>query len=162
MTDENNVERRIERLKAELQALRAANRGLSKAIDLARDVALEEAATEMGRIREARAAIRIRDLKTQPARRFVDVERVRDVLVVFAHSGIDGWSGCVRRIAHDLGVAIGAEPKDTRMECTCLGTCKGPEGLGPNWRCALGRSADRELAAVANGLLPAPRKETKR
>jgi hypothetical protein len=26
---------------------------------------------------------------------------------------------------------------DTRKDCTCLGTCKGAEGLGPGWRCAL-------------------------
>ena len=26
---------------------------------------------------------------------------------------------------------------ETRRDCTCLGTCRGAEGLGPRWKCAL-------------------------
>jgi hypothetical protein len=39
------------------------------------------------------------------------------------------------------------EPKDTRRDCTCLGTCKGPEGLGPRWRCVMGREKPLPVAA---------------
>jgi hypothetical protein len=39
------------------------------------------------------------------------------------------------------------EPKDTRRDCTCLGTCKGPEGLGPRWRCVMGREKPAPVAA---------------
>lgn len=32
----------------------------------------------------------------------------------------------------------GASPQaETRRDCTCLGTCRGAEGLGPRWKCAL-------------------------
>lgn len=37
--------------------------------------------------------------------------------------------------------------RDTRRDCTCLGTCRGADGLGKNWRCALGK----EAAAPAMG-----------
>jgi hypothetical protein len=41
------------------------------------------------------------------------------------------------------------EPRaDTRQECTCTGTCRGPEGLGKGWRCALGKEATRDKAAA--------------
>jgi hypothetical protein len=31
--------------------------------------------------------------------------------------------------------------KNRRQECTCVGLCKGPEGLGEGWVCAMGRTA---------------------
>ena len=30
---------------------------------------------------------------------------------------------------------------DTRQTCTCTGSCRGPEGLGAGWKCALGRES---------------------
>lgn len=38
----------------------------------------------------------------------------------------------------DLRRAIG-EPRKVR-DCTCLGVCKGREGLAPGWKCALDAS----------------------
>lgn len=35
-----------------------------------------------------------------------------------------------------------SERQTMTRECTCLGTCKGPEGLALGWRCALGRSPE--------------------
>jgi hypothetical protein len=38
-----------------------------------------------------------------------------------------------------LSPAEGVSPQpDTRRDCTCLGTCKGADGLSPRYRCALG------------------------
>jgi len=36
---------------------------------------------------------------------------------------------------------LAAPPADARRDCTCLGTCRGPDGLGERWKCALGKSA---------------------
>lgn len=37
---------------------------------------------------------------------------------------------------------VGVSPQpDTRRDCTCLGTCRGAEGLGPRWKCAIEPSA---------------------
>jgi hypothetical protein len=44
--------------------------------------------------------------------------------------------------AQDAQTGSAQAKPDTRRDCTCLGTCKGPDGLGPNWRCVLGRSPD--------------------
>jgi hypothetical protein len=41
---------------------------------------------------------------------------------------------------------VAASP-DTRRDCTCLGTCKGPEGLGPRWRCVMGREKPAPVTA---------------
>ena len=35
---------------------------------------------------------------------------------------------------------VGSPTTDTRQDCTCLGTCRGAEGLGPRWKCALEKS----------------------
>lgn len=32
---------------------------------------------------------------------------------------------------------VKAAPVATRKPCTCLGTCRGANGLGPGWRCAM-------------------------
>ena len=53
------------------------------------------------------------------------------------------WDGLKRRLyvfpvpMFGIRIDFPMKPEDTRRECTCLGTCKGKEGLGPGWRCAL-------------------------
>ena len=50
---------------------------------------------------------------------------------------------------------VGVSPQpDTRRDCTCLGTCRGAEGLGPRWKCALEKSAS--LAPVEPTPEPPP------
>lgn len=50
---------------------------------------------------------------------------------------------------------VGVSPQpDTRRDCTCLGTCRGAEGLGPRWKCALESPAS--LAPVEPTPEPTP------
>lgn len=38
-------------------------------------------------------------------------------------------------------------------DCTCLGSCRGPEGLGSGWRCVLGRTPKERLCVSGCGRL---------
>jgi hypothetical protein len=60
----------------------------------------------------------------------------------------DGQADTADAVAQALGVSLGAAPeqKDTRKECTCLETCRGPERLGEGWKCGLGREKPRRAA----------------
>lgn len=136
----------------------------------------------------------IRALKSQPARQYVDVEKVRGVLVNMRDDALgadreatktrDKWYAravadtCIQAAAN-IGVGLDAEgacecgaipepheedeacnlpaeatpstpqviaaarnaaglpPLDTRQTCTCTGACRGPDGLGVGWKCAL-------------------------
>jgi len=50
-----------------------------------------------------------------------------------------------RKNFSDRGTEKVSEPRD----CTCLGTCKGADGLGPGWRCAL--ESGKAAPAVRRG-----------
>ncbi len=46
---------------------------------------------------------------------------------------------CGQHVVYTDSVIGGESVLDTRRDCTCTGTCAGPNGLAPQWRCVLGR-----------------------
>jgi len=63
-------------------------------------------------------------------------ERVAKAIAIYVHqqTGVD--------IPHHVGAGILAllsapTGSASKRECTCLGTCKGAEGLGEGWVCAV-------------------------
>lgn len=148
-------------------------------LSAARDAALEEARTALAGHRDGASALRlfgrsqvfadaveaVGALKSQPARQYLDAEKVRDVLAThYANTK----SFVVSLVARDIGVVLDANgdddalargeanqtywtgastgravlpgvraADDTRHTCTCLGACRGASGLGEGWRCAL-------------------------
>lgn len=50
--------------------------------------------------------------------------------------GID-MTGIMLQFVKDDALRAAPPPKDSHRLCTCTGACKGAEGLGPGWRCAL-------------------------
>jgi len=65
-----------------------------------------------------------------------------------AEAGWDGSAATSRRqndaydalIHYPLPTPDRSDRNDTRRDCTCLGSCRGPERLGERWKCALGKS----------------------
>lgn len=39
-------------------------------------------------------------------------------------------------------------PAEKRQICTCTGRCKGPQGLGPGWVCAMEGQALKDARAI--------------
>jgi len=50
--------------------------------------------------------------------------------------GLD-MTGIMLQFVKDDELRAKPQPKDSHRLCTCTGACKGPEGLGTGWRCAL-------------------------
>ena len=73
--------------------------------------------------------------------------------------------GRIAERMHDAGEGIRAlratpaqeAPRDISKDCTCLGFCRGEDGLGQGWRCVLGKNPV-EMASEENGLLPEKRR----
>jgi archaellum component FlaC len=70
-----------------------------------------------------------------------------------------GLNGEAIHAVQNLGVALAdafrglegdapQEGKDARKECTCLGSCRGADGLGEGWRCVLAKKLNLEPVAV--------------
>jgi hypothetical protein len=119
---------------------------LDAALSSARDAALEEARqrvlSDPKEFNRDDHATSINALKSEPARRFVDVERAREeAKQVLRHSADRYW----RLGAATLADALGANVDDL------LGVDL--DGAGTTTQ------TPREYATVENGLLPAPRKE---
>lgn len=116
-----------------------------------RDAALREAVKALERVFYYAASDVVRGLMLEPPRRMLDAEEVRRILlarfdgkvpdgvpVEDVPGFIAGANAQIRLISERLGVDLDAAPaKDTRQTCTCLGSCKGAEGLGKGWKCAL-------------------------
>jgi hypothetical protein len=150
--------------RAEVEHLRTAlTARRTKMNAAARDAALEEAAGLADDLPEevtpATVATRIRALKSSPCA-VLPVEKVREVLravrdevdpnrdpddapSAWEEGRHDGCETIARRLGVDLDAKAGpvsAPPrKESERECTCTGSCRGADGLGFGWRCALQR-----------------------
>lgn len=174
----------IDALNAEVKRLREALAARRTKMDAAtRDAALEEVLSAMearcpGQWQttwhEPKALVRA--LKSRPAERYLRESEVRDALLAY----YSGTSECRRRdlldgVAMCLGMDLDAEgeptvtehdgndvvrmakvARDTRQTCTCTGSCRGPEGLGAGWKCALGKETAPALDAKAEPVVAPP------
>jgi chromosome segregation ATPase len=141
-----------ESLKASLMASEAEHRAQldahKKIISVARDAALEEGAIFFDAMQEQSpepmqhrtVASTLRSMQSSPVS-VLPVDKVRDVLREHLFPGV--FARVMAALGVDLDAKAGpvsAPPrKESERECTCTGSCRGADGLGFGWRCALQR-----------------------
>jgi hypothetical protein len=127
-TERDTARAEVERLKAELDEAQTGRRLMVKTAEKAGDM-LRAAESRLAAIRERVASGRIAD--------WVEAHGADDALARWILEGDSPQ-----------------EAKDTRRECTCVGSCRGAAGLVEGWRCVLAKKLNLEPVAARHPCSP--------